>query len=69
MELGAIIRSQRYRETTLSVASVALTQLTFCEESDMQMLRQPQSDREASDTPSNDNDIERLAMGHAFLLL
>jgi predicted anti-sigma-YlaC factor YlaD len=39
MELGAIIRSQRYRKTTLGITSIALAQLTFCEEGDTHMLR------------------------------
>jgi hypothetical protein len=69
MEFRAIIRSQRYRKTTLSITRITLTELPLRKKGDTQMLRQSQGDREARNAASNDSNIERLAVSHAFILL
>src|ERR1019366_3887665 len=60
MEFRAIIRSQRYRKTPLSITRITLTKLPLRKKGHTQMLRQSQGNREARNTTSNDSNIERL---------
>src|SRR5579883_1214556 len=67
MQVGAIILSQRDRHPSLSIARIALTKLPLGKKSHAQLRREAERHRESRDAATNNCDIKRLAVSHAFL--